>query len=32
MTLDYILSFRSAWGDCRAKIDGLRAWRGTMER
>jgi len=27
LTLDYILSLRSAWGDCRAKVDGLKAWR-----
>lgn len=25
-TLGYVLSLRSAWGDCRAKIDGVRAW------
>lgn len=27
--LDLILAFRSAWGDCRAKVDGLAAWRET---
>lgn len=26
LTLGYILNLRSAWGDCRAKVDGLRAW------
>ena len=26
LTLDYILSLRSAWGDCRSKVDGTRAW------
>ena len=26
MVLDYILALRSAWGDCRAKLDGVRAW------
>ena len=25
--LGYILGLRSAWGDCRAKVDGLKAWR-----
>jgi hypothetical protein len=30
MTLDYILGLRSAWGDCRAKVDGLRAWREAV--
>lgn len=25
-TLDYILAGRSAWGDCRAKVNGVRAW------
>lgn len=29
LTLDYILGLRSAWGDCKSKVDGLRAW---MER
>lgn len=31
MTLDYVLALRSAWGDCRAKVDGLRVWREAME-
>lgn len=26
LTLEYILALRSAWGDCAAKVDGLRAW------
>jgi len=26
-TLSYILSLRSAWGDCRAKVGGLASWR-----
>lgn len=30
ITLVYILAMRSAWGDCRAKVDGLRAWREGM--
>lgn len=30
LTLDYILSLRSAWGDCRAKVDGVRAWGGAL--
>lgn len=32
LTLDYLLALRSAWGDCRAKVDGLRAWRETAGR
>jgi len=27
LTLDYILDLRAAWGDCRAKVDGIKAWR-----
>lgn len=27
MTLDYVLALRAAWGDCRAKVQGLAAWR-----
>lgn len=30
LTLDYILSLRSAWGDCRAKVDGVRAWGAAL--
>lgn len=26
LTLDYILGLRSAWGDCAAKVSGVRAW------
>lgn len=29
LTLDYVLDLRSAYGDCRARVDGLRAWRDT---
>lgn len=29
MTLDFILAFRSAWGDCKSKVDGLAAWRDS---
>lgn len=31
LTLDYILSLRSAWGDCRAKVDGARAWNERVK-
>jgi hypothetical protein len=27
LTLDYVLGLRAAWGDCRAKVDGIKAWR-----
>jgi len=30
LTLDYILAFRSAWGDCRSKVDGVRAWAEAL--
>lgn len=26
LTLAYVLALRSAWGDCRSKVDGVRAW------
>lgn len=26
MTLDYVLAMRSAWGDCFAKVAGVKAW------
>lgn len=26
MTLGYVLGLRSAWGDCAAKVAGVRAW------
>lgn len=29
LTLEYILGLRSAGGDCRAKVAGLKAWRET---
>lgn len=29
LTLEYILGLRAAWGDCRAKVDGLKAWQET---
>lgn len=29
IVLDYILAWRSAHGDCKAKVDGLKAWRET---
>lgn len=30
LTLSYILALRSAWGDCRSKVDGLAKWRETV--
>lgn len=29
--LDYVLALRSAWGDCRADVDGLAAWRDAAD-
>jgi len=29
-TLDYVLAMRSAWGDCRAKVAGTRAWADSL--
>lgn len=29
LMLDGYLAMRSAWGDCRSKVEGLRAWRET---
>ncbi len=29
LVFDYVLAWRSAWGDCRARVDGLKAWRDT---
>ena len=26
LTLEYLLSLRSAWGDCHSKVSGVRAW------
>lgn len=31
LTLEYILGLRSAWGDCRAKVDGARAWNDRVK-
>jgi hypothetical protein len=31
LTLAYILGLRSAWGDCRSKVDGLRAWSDAFD-
>ena len=28
--LDYALAQRSAWGDCRAKVDGAKAWNENV--
>lgn len=30
LMLDFVLALRSAWGDCRAQVDGLKAWRETV--
>lgn len=32
LTLAYVLAWRSAWGDCRAAVDGLKAWRASAGR
>jgi hypothetical protein len=32
MMLGYTLAMRGAWGDCRAKVDGLKAWRERAGR
>ena len=29
MMLAWALDMRSAWGDCKARVDGLKAWRET---
>lgn len=31
MTLDYILALRSAWGDCFAKVAGVKAWNEALK-
>lgn len=31
LTLDFILALRSAYGDCRSKVDGLRAWSEALD-
>ncbi len=28
LVFDYVLALRGAWGDCRSKVDGVRAWAG----
>lgn len=28
---DFILAMRSAWGDCRAKVDGTKAWNEGLK-
>ena len=30
MTLEYLLSLRSAWGDCSAKVAGVKAWADSI--
>lgn len=30
MTLEYILALRAAWGDCAAKVSGVRAWSEAL--
>ena len=30
-TLGYVLGLRSAWGDCAAKVAGVRAWAAGVE-
>lgn len=30
MTLEYILSLRSAWGDCHSKLSGIAAWSSSQ--
>ncbi len=27
LTFDFVLAMRSSFGDCKAKVDGLKAWR-----
>ena len=29
LVFDYILGLRAAWGDCHAKVEGVKAWRGV---
>lgn len=31
LMLAYVLALRSAYGDCRAKVDGLDEWRAGMD-
>ena len=30
LTLDYVLALRLAWGDCKAKINGVKAWNARV--
>lgn len=30
LTLDYLLSLRSAWGDCSSKVAGVKAWADSL--
>ena len=32
LTLNYVLALRGAWGDCKSRVDGLRAWRDEAGR
>jgi len=32
LMLDFVLAWRSAWGDCKAKLAGVEAWANEMER
>ena len=32
LTLDYVLALRLAWGDCRAKVDGAKAWNEKVTK
>lgn len=29
VVLEYVLALREAWGDCSAKVAGLKSWRET---
>lgn len=31
LMLGYVLALRAAWGDCRAKVDGSKAWREAAD-
>lgn len=31
LTLDYILGLRSAYGDCKSKVAGIKAWSDGLE-
>lgn len=30
LMLDYVLAFRTAWGDCHAKVAGVKAWADAL--